>query len=985
MACGLIPLMNSTAIVTIVSNNYLHFARTLLQSVAQHHPQADRYCVIVDRDLSHASALAGEFQALQLSQLDLPDGDDFLFQYNVLELNTAVKPWALAHLVRQGYKNVLYIDPDIVLYRPLDEVFGPLQAGADLVLTPHLLAPVTDASHPTELDIRRAGTYNLGFCALRGGDNMLAMLSWWQGKLRRDCVIAHDSGIFVDQSWMDLVPGLFPNVTVLRHPGYNVAYWNLAQRPVTQEGKACEEGGPMLVAGQPLAFFHYSGLNPQNPQPISKYQTRFTLDNVDAPVARLVGDYCQRVMANGIAHYRTVEYGFNRFDDGTLITDADRSRFRTSDALRARTQGQPFAYPQLLSIQVSSAHSDAEKTLQRLYAHFLGRQPDDSARQSYTTHSASTVGRWRTLYYLATSAEAKATPGWRLRLLSWPLHAAQHAYQLPKPVQPAQAAPPTPSAPQAPASAQPIRSAPYSGLHAPEPDSAQHGLWVGPRLDLPVCAMPIGRVRIQGTVDLGLLARATPTPDNAKTKAFTLHLHGPAGLLHSAPLTQSGPFDIQATIPPAALANANQWSVLANTHIVPKDIGLGGDTRQLAWRVKSISVDGTTLIDSTRSPATLSLEQLVPASGINLVGYLAAELGLGEAARSLARACVAADIPFSAVDVGYQSQNLQRDTALLAHAVPQRFPIDLIYVNADQTATTAHYLRSQGLQARYRIGYWHWEQPQLPASALGAFAHVDEVWVPSTFVHDAVAPYSPVPVVKIPHAIDFAPSPNLSRAQFGLPADKLLALVMYDFHSYQQRKNPQAAIAAFRQAAAHRTDVALVIKTINSQHHPETRQALQASVSDLPNVIFIDDFLTRQQTWDLQACCDILLSLHRAEGFGLAPAEMMHLGKPVIATGWSANTDFMTADNSFPVRYTLQPLAQAVGVYPAGPLWAEADVDHAAWCLTRLLDDPALRQTMGQRAAADIRHQLSPQAVGAQVRQRLSLLGFWQPELRGRV
>jgi glycosyltransferase involved in cell wall biosynthesis len=265
---------------------------------------------------------------------------------------------------------------------------------------------------------------------------------------------------------------------------------------------------------------------------------------------------------------------------------------------------------------------------------------------------------------------------------------------------------------------------------------------------------------------------------------------------------------------------------------------------------------------------------------------------------------------------------------------------------------------------------------------LGAFAHVDEVWVPSTFVHDAVAPFSPVPVVKIPHAISFEPSPNASRSQFGLPADKMLALVMYDFHSYQYRKNPQAALAVFRQAAAYRTDVALVIKTINGQHHAQAREALKASVADLPHIVFIDDFFTRQQTWDLQACCDILISLHRAEGFGLAPAEMMYLGKPVIATGWSANTDFMTADNSFPVRYQLKPLEQAVGVYPAGQLWAEADIDHAAHCLTRLLDDPGLRHRTGHQAAVDIRRQLSPEAVGALVRQRLSLLGLWCPGVR---
>ena len=108
----------------------------------------------------------------------------------------------------------------------------------------------------------------------------------------------------------------------------------------------------------------------------------------------------------------------------------------------------------------------------------------------------------------------------------------------------------------------------------------------------------------------------------------------------------------------------------------------------------------------------------------------------------------------------------------------------------------------------------------------------------------------------------------------------------------------------------------------------------------------------------------------------------MYLGKPVIATGWSANVDFMSADNSFLVRYDLQPLSQAVGVYPAGQLWAEADIDHAAWCLGRLLQEPSLQSSVGARAASDIRRQLNPETVGALVRNRLSLLGFWNPLLR---
>lgn len=964
--------MNATAFVTIVSNNYLHFARTLMQSVARQHPEADRYCVIVDRDLSHAEALAEEFSPLPLDVLNLPDGDEFLYQYDVLELNTAVKPWALAHLLRRGYGKVVYLDPDIWVYRPLVDVIEMLDAGADLVLTPHLLAPVEDASKPGDLDVRRAGTYNLGFCALRQSENSLALLAWWQGKLRRHCIVAFEQGIFVDQSWMDLVPGLFANVGILRHPGYNVAYWNIAQRPPS----GAEDDYQVL--GQPLVFFHFSGLNPLAPQTVSKYQDRYTLDDIGAVAANIILDYCRRVSDNGITHYRGIAYAFGRYDDGTPIAAADRLRYRNDPVLRAQVGAHPFAQRALLGTAASDVFAppaqpvdappmDAESAeLFRIYAHFLGRRPDAGALVAYRGFTRSASRRLRTLLAVALSAEARAKPGWMARLLKWPPQISEAA--------------PPPQASVSPRVEKIVwtqtRPAPYGGLHGPEPDSADKGLWVGPRLDLPACALTAGHIRIEGEVNLGLLARA------GRGTAFHLDIHSPHEKVHTAPIAQDGAFTIEFTLPSDAFVGGSQWTLMASSHIVPKAAGLGEDSRALAWRVKRIEVDGRVLIDSARSPVSLPIDQLMEAGGINLVGYLAAELGVGEAARSLARACLTANIPFSAVDVSFQSQNLKRDTAILAHATNTRYPIDMLYVNADQTPIISAYLKSKGLESRYRIGYWHWEQPELPPEAIAAFGHVDEVWVPTTFVHDAVAPFSPVPVVKIPHALEFTPSSGLTRAQFGLPDDKLLVLTLYDFHSYQARKNPQAAIAAFRLAAAKRRDVLLVIKTINGQHHADKLQALRDSVADLDNIRFIDEFFTRQQTWDLEACCDILLSLHRAEGFGLGPAEMMYLGKAVVATGWSANMDFMTAENSFPVRYQLKPLAEPVGVYPAGQLWAEADIEHAADCLTRLFDDPALRQEIGRIAARDIRKQLSPQAVGAQVRRRLAILQYWNPRLQ---
>ena len=365
--------------------------------------------------------------------------------------------------------------------------------------------------------------------------------------------------------------------------------------------------------------------------------------------------------------------------------------------------------------------------------------------------------------------------------------------------------------------------------------------------------------------------------------------------------------------------------------------------------------------------------------GLTLVGYLRADCGLGEAARSFARACVAAGIPVAAADVGYQIPCRQSDDTVLLPPVSAPLPINLLYVNADQTLATRQSLLARGhTKGRYTIGFWHWEQPEIPRRHHAAFAELDEVWVPSTFVQDAVAPVSPVPVFKVPHAVSVVPSAGASRERFGLPRDRQLVLVMYDFYSFQERKNPQAAIAAYRLAAAQSPSLGLVVKTHNSAANPQALAEVCASLADLPGVTFIDETLSRQETWDLESCCDILLSLHRAEGFGFGPAEMMALGKPVVATGWSANMDFMDATNSMPVRYTLKPLAEAVGPYDAGPLWADADVEHAAWCLGQLATDPALVARLGARARETIRESFNPLVVGRQVRDRLATIARWR-------
>jgi len=360
--------------------------------------------------------------------------------------------------------------------------------------------------------------------------------------------------------------------------------------------------------------------------------------------------------------------------------------------------------------------------------------------------------------------------------------------------------------------------------------------------------------------------------------------------------------------------------------------------------------------------------------GVNILGYFSRELGIGEAARSLASSCDEAGIDVTRIDVGELFDAPANTIGGTNVPRQEQRPIDILYYNADGTLAAARHLRAIGHHSRYRIGFWHWEQPILPLRFHDAFAEVDELWVPSTFVQEAIGPVAPVPVVKIPHAIRFTPTPGVNRAALGLPQDKRLVLVMYDFHSFQERKNPQAAIEAFRHAKAAEPSLGLVIKTINAHHHPRERQELQEVLRDVPDVTFIDAALPRQQVWDLEMCCDILLSLHRAEGFGLILAEMMYLGKAVVATGWSANMDFMDESNSLPVAFELKPLPRPIGPYEAGIPWAEPDIDHAAAALRRLVTDRDLAARLGQNARETIRRTLDPQVVGARVRQRLDVI-----------
>ncbi len=360
-------------------------------------------------------------------------------------------------------------------------------------------------------------------------------------------------------------------------------------------------------------------------------------------------------------------------------------------------------------------------------------------------------------------------------------------------------------------------------------------------------------------------------------------------------------------------------------------------------------------------------------AGVNLFGLLEGFSGVGEAARASLRALQAGEVP--CVTRSFTEEHLLWGKPLPSDMrQPGPHSVNLCQINAD---TSPYFLNLFGrgvFEGKTNIGFWAWELEQFPAKWDSVVEYFDEIWATSQFVHDAIAVRAKVPVVPIPHSIDVRLPAHDYRSQFGIPADRYAILCMFDVASHHQRKNPFAAIRAVQIAASRGKSPLLVLKMARSASEPGLRQRLEEELQDV-DCLIIDQWLEREQTWGLTSACDALISLHRSEGFGLVLAEAMALGKPVIATGYSANTDFMTDENSLLIRHELVTIERDIGPYPAGGVWAEPDVEHAAECIELLMDDPQKGRSLGAQAAADVERLLSPEAVGRQMRERLESLG----------
>jgi glycosyltransferase involved in cell wall biosynthesis len=370
--------------------------------------------------------------------------------------------------------------------------------------------------------------------------------------------------------------------------------------------------------------------------------------------------------------------------------------------------------------------------------------------------------------------------------------------------------------------------------------------------------------------------------------------------------------------------------------------------------------------------------------GVNAFGDWDSTTGLAQAGRRLTHALLRRGVALSCstIHTGAPTDDTLVSPHLVSLMGPPRWPIDLWTLNINEFTSLGEMALSPLGAPRHRIATWYWELPTVPRWLRGQFDRVDEIWVASSFVRRSFLRYTRRPIHIVPTVVPrFELSMNRLdlRARLRIPMDAVMFLVTFDFNSSVARKNPLGVIEAFAQAfPVGDEQTVLVVKGMNLGQSPafeaDLRQALQRV-----NGRIIPEFLSQQDLANLFHACDVYVSTHRSEGFGLGIAEAMALGKPVIATSYSGNCDFMNAVNSCPVGYRLRAVTvrdhvyqEAVGdVYIEGAAWAEPDIGQAAQWMRLLAGSEAIRKRIGVEAARTMREGFSEAAVGRIAEERL--------------
>jgi glycosyltransferase involved in cell wall biosynthesis len=378
------------------------------------------------------------------------------------------------------------------------------------------------------------------------------------------------------------------------------------------------------------------------------------------------------------------------------------------------------------------------------------------------------------------------------------------------------------------------------------------------------------------------------------------------------------------------------------------------------------------LIDKNMQRNNKTFDRTKNPDGINFIGLIKAEVGLGQSCRLIAEAIENTGIEYTVFNQIQINSCRQEDSSWdykITNTTP--FNVNLIHINPPDLAIAFLTLDKSIWDYKYNIAFWLWELEEFPDEWVKCFDLLDEIWTPSEFVSNSIRKKTSLPVYTMVYPISAPTNDNFDRKYFKLPEDKFLYLCMYDSNSMTERKNPMAVINSFKKAFKYsEQNIGLVIKINN----PDARdlESISQSLKDYSKIYIIKEIMTKTEVNSLIKNVDVLVSLHRAEGFGLPLAEAMLLGTPTIATNWSANTEFMNGDIACMVGFDLITLDKDYGVFKKGNRWADPHIDQAAMFMRKLYEDKTYYNSISSGAQNYIKNNLNINKASIAIKNRIN-------------